>query len=87
MRDINQLVKLFKNKSMHINLIPLNEIDEYNKQSPHKNYIKKFQQELIQQGINATIRKSQGANIQGACGQLRGEEVKGGNIIEINRNN
>lgn len=87
MRDINQLVKLFKNKSMHINLIPLNEIDEYNKQSPSTDYIENFQQELIRQGINATIRKSQGADIQGACGQLRGKETKGEDIIEINRNN
>lgn len=54
---------------LHVNLISYNETSgEF--RSPSKNKIEKFKNYLLQNKINATIRKSLGQEIQGACGQL-----------------
>lgn len=70
-KHINKLVELFKHKNIHINLIPLNEIKEFNYKSSSQNNIKDFQSKLEKNGINSTIRNKKGADIEGACGQLR----------------
>jgi len=54
---------------LHVNLIPAN-ITKGNFQSSDFQRIKKFQNLLLRNGIKATIRKSLGQDIQGACGQL-----------------
>ncbi|MDO5027144.1 MAG: 23S rRNA (adenine(2503)-C(2))-methyltransferase RlmN [Tissierellia bacterium] len=68
---VNKLVDLFKYKNIHINLIPLNEIKEFNYKSSNQNSIRAFQEKLEKEGINSTIRNKKGADIEGACGQLR----------------
>ena len=56
----------------HVNLIPLNPTpDAALKPSPRKRVLA-FQAELVRQGIPCTVRVERGADIQGACGQLRG---------------
>jgi 23S rRNA (adenine2503-C2)-methyltransferase len=57
---------------LHVNLISYNETSEELKSSS-KNKIEKFKNYLLQNKINATIRKSLGSEIQGACGQLAGK--------------
>lgn len=71
-----QLSKLLKGMICHVNLIPVNRIKERNFNSSHKS-AQRFQKYLTDLGINATIRRTLGADIEAACGQLRREyEVK-----------
>lgn len=71
-----QLSKLLKGMICHVNLIPVNKIKERNFNSSHKS-AQRFQKYLTDLGINATIRRTLGADIEAACGQLRREyEVK-----------
>ncbi|MDO5717932.1 MAG: 23S rRNA (adenine(2503)-C(2))-methyltransferase RlmN [Tissierellia bacterium] len=55
----------------HVNLISLNKIDEYNKQAARDPDIQRFKEKLENLGINTTIRRKQGSDIDAACGQLR----------------
>lgn len=71
-----ELIKLLKGKNCHINIIPLNPIKEFNGIAPDTKFIYKFQNILENSGIPATIRKKQGDDINGACGQLRRGELE-----------
>ncbi len=66
-----RLTGLMKNLLCHVNIIPLNPVkgSGFKKSSPEK--VKTFQRILEKNGINATIRRETGADIEGACGQLR----------------
>jgi len=67
--DINGLVKLLRGSQNHLNLIGLNEIQEVAfKESSQLNA---FFQELENRGINVTMRRKMGREIDAACGQLR----------------
>ena len=70
--DVAQLIKLLKGMNCHLNLIPVNEIKERNYRSD-KNALLAFQAALDKGGLNATIRRTLGADIDAACGQLRRE--------------
>ena len=74
--DAKELVKLLKGMLCHVNLIPINKIDngKFNK-STNEN-IMKFRDYLNSHGIVATIRRELGSDIDAACGQLRKKEVK-----------
>ncbi|MDD7306408.1 MAG: 23S rRNA (adenine(2503)-C(2))-methyltransferase RlmN [Peptoniphilaceae bacterium] len=69
--DIDQLCRLFKGKNIHINLIPLNPIEEFKHEKTKKALINKFQVALEKRGLNATVRQAMGSDINAACGQLR----------------
>lgn len=66
-----ELIDLVKGLNCHINLIPVNPIKERDYRHSSKEYIKKFQNILEKNRINATIRREMGADINAACGQLR----------------
>lgn len=66
-----KLVKLLKNKQVHINLIPINPISEREYKPTDKASVFKFRDNLIKYGVNATVRREMGDDIDGACGQLR----------------
>lgn len=70
--DADGLAGLLKGMNCHVNLIPLNEIKERNYRSD-KNALHAFAAVLKKDGINATIRRTLGADIDAACGQLRRE--------------
>ena len=70
--DADELIKLLKGMNCHVNLIPVNEIKERNYHSD-KNALYAFQAALEKGGLNATIRRTLGADIDAACGQLRRE--------------
>ena len=76
LEDARDLVKLLKGMLCHVNLIPINKIDngKFNK-STNENIIR-FRDYLNSHGIVATIRRELGADIDAACGQLRKKEVK-----------
>ncbi|MBP3921759.1 MAG: 23S rRNA (adenine(2503)-C(2))-methyltransferase RlmN [Ruminiclostridium sp.] len=63
------LIRLLKGQNCHVNLIPVNEIKEgiFKRSSS----VEKFRQMLCDGGLNATVRRTLGADISAACGQLR----------------
>ncbi|WP_042271748.1 23S rRNA (adenine(2503)-C(2))-methyltransferase RlmN [[Clostridium] dakarense] len=65
------LVKLLKGMLCHVNLIPINNVEERDFERPDKTYIYKFRDILEKNNIPATVRISMGSDIGGACGQLR----------------
>lgn len=70
--DADALVKLLKGMNCHVNLIPVNQIKERNYRSD-KNSLYSFLGALEKGGLNATVRRTLGADIDAACGQLRRE--------------
>jgi 23S rRNA (adenine2503-C2)-methyltransferase len=66
-----ELAGLLRGMNCHVNLIPVNPIKEREYQRSDRKSVEKFQQFLIKRGINATIRREMGSDINGACGQLR----------------
>ena len=76
LEDAKQLVKLLRGMLSHVNLIPINKIEDgkYIK-STNENIIK-FRDYLNDHGIVATIRRELGSDISAACGQLRKQNLK-----------
>ena len=76
LEDAKKLVELLKGMLAHVNLIPINKIEdgEYIK-STNENIIK-FRDYLNDHGIVATIRRELGSDINAACGQLRKQNLK-----------
>ena len=76
LEDAKQLVKLLKGMLCHVNLIPINKIENgaYTKSS--NDNIMKFRDYLNDHGIVATIRRELGSDIDAACGQLRRKNLK-----------
>lgn len=68
------LAKLLKGQPGHVNLIPLNNIEE----SPLKpsRRVRQFQQRLESHGITATVRRKLGGDIDASCGQLRKKQLR-----------
>ena len=71
MEDALELKRILKGKNSHLNLIPVNPIAERDYQKPSKQTAQAFKNKLEKNGINVTIRREMGADIDGACGQLR----------------
>lgn len=69
--DVSNLTNLLKGKNVHINLIPLNPIEEFSYDRPKSTALKDFRDKLLKKKLNATIRKSMGSDIDASCGQLR----------------
>lgn len=76
LEDAKQLVKLLRGMNCHVNLIPINKIENgaFDK-STNENIIK-FRDYLNDKGIVATIRRELGSDIDAACGQLRRKNLK-----------
>ena len=71
LEDAKRLVKLLKGMLAHINLIPINKIQDGTYiQSTNENILK-FRDYLNKNGITATVRRELGSDIDAACGQLR----------------
>lgn len=69
--EAEALASLLKGMLCHVNLIPINEVDERDFKKPDKAFIYKFRDYLEERNIPATVRISMGSDISGACGQLR----------------
>ena len=76
LEDAKRLVKLLKGMLCHVNLIPINKIENgaYTKSSNEN--IMKFRDYLNDHGIVATIRRELGSDIDAACGQLRRKNLE-----------
>ncbi len=73
--DAFELYNLLNGFNCHINLIPINHVKERGYKSS-RDAAETFKQYLINYGINATVRRTLGADIDAACGQLRRETEK-----------
>lgn len=67
----DELAKLLKGLVCHVNLIPLNQVKERGMQGTNRKKAYAFADRLAKFGISATVRRTMGADIEGACGQLR----------------
>ena len=68
------VLKKYMQSNIHVNLIPLNEVKE-TRLSTSKN-VNAFKNKLISLGINATVRRRLGSDINASCGQLRRQTQK-----------
>lgn len=69
-----QLVELVKGTLAYINLIPYNAVDEHSFQRSEDEQVHKFFSYLMKHGVNTTVRKEFGNDIDAACGQLRAKD-------------
>ncbi len=69
-----ELAALIKGIKCHVNLIPVNYVLERDYVRTPRNKIFEFEKTLKQNGVNVTIRREQGTDIDAACGQLRAKE-------------
>ena len=83
LKDVNdqekealELAQLLRGLNVYVNLIPYNETNHIEFKRTSKDQVMKFYDVLKKKGINVTIRKEFGSNIDAACGQLRSKEVK-----------
>ena len=74
--DARELVNLLHGKLAHVNLIPINKIDNNRYEKSTNENIIKFRDYLNDHGIVATIRRELGSDISAACGQLRKQNLK-----------
>ncbi len=65
------LAELLRGRPCHVNLIRLNEVKERSLKAAAERDARRFLHVLEEQGISATLRRSMGSDIAGACGQLR----------------
>ncbi|RBW67508.1 23S rRNA (adenine(2503)-C(2))-methyltransferase RlmN [Bacillus taeanensis] len=71
-----ELANLIKDVKCHVNLIPVNYVPERDYVRTPKEQIFEFERTLKKCGVNVTIRREQGHDIDAACGQLRAKERK-----------
>lgn len=76
LNDAKELAKLLKGILCHVNLIPINKINNGKYTKSTNDNIIKFRDYLNERGIVATIRRELGSDIDAACGQLRRAELK-----------
>ena len=76
----DKLSKLLKGLSCHVNLIPLNEVKERGLVGTSRKRAYAFMDRLNANNISATVRRTMGEDIEGACGQLRAKTLKNNNL-------
>ena len=69
--DARELMSILKPRNCHLNLIPVNPVRERHFVRPSRENALNFKNKLEKSGINVTIRREMGSDIDGACGQLR----------------
>lgn len=73
--DVKQLSSLVGELNCHINLIPVNPVRERSYIGSDRTAAEAFKNKLEKNGINVTIRREMGRDIDGACGQLRRSHI------------
>lgn len=73
--DVERMARLLKGMMCHVNLIPLNPVKERSLSSSGRLFAYKFMDKLKSRGVSATVRRTMGEDIEGACGQLRNKII------------
>ena len=76
-QDAKNLAGLLDRLNCYVNLIPVNPVKERDFKRPDRATAERFKNKLENFGINVTIRREMGSDIDGACGQLRRKHIKG----------
>ena len=71
----DELSDLLRGINCHVNLIRYNTVTEFYYRGSKENRASAFHQRLQKRGINTTLRKEQGSDIDAACGQLRSKNT------------
>ncbi|MBO5394725.1 MAG: 23S rRNA (adenine(2503)-C(2))-methyltransferase RlmN [Clostridia bacterium] len=74
--DAQRLAKLLKGLTCHVNVIPLNSVKERNLLGVARAQAYQFVEKLESLKVSATVRRTMGEDIEGACGQLRNKILK-----------
>jgi 23S rRNA (adenine2503-C2)-methyltransferase len=74
LKNASELASLLKGTFAYVNLIPYNEVSENEFKRSDKDSVRSFYEELKRIGVNVTIRKEFGSDIDAACGQLRAKK-------------
>ena len=74
--DARELLRRLKGLGAHVNLIPLNHVEESPFKPSSKKAVARFQQILEDGGITATVRRTLGGDIDASCGQLRRKQAR-----------
>ena len=69
--DAVELSSKLRGLNCHVNLIPVNPVKELGFETVTRNAAETFMNQLMKCGVNATVRREMGRDIDGACGQLR----------------
>jgi len=77
--EAKRLANLVRPLLCHVNVIPINYVVESSYVKPTQNRINHFVGILVEEGINVTVRREKGTDIDAACGQLR---AKKSNLIK-----
>ena len=82
--DARELAAILKPRNCHLNLIPVNPVRErsFVRPSRSRENALNFKNKLEKSGINVTIRREMGSDIDGACGQLRRRYAEEENSLE-----
>ena len=81
--DVTALRDLLKGLCCHVNLIPLNKTDHCDLTPPGKKRAYEFCEQLKAVGVSASVRRSMGSDVAGACGQLKNRTVEQKNIDNL----
>ncbi|MFP4460283.1 MAG: 23S rRNA (adenine(2503)-C(2))-methyltransferase RlmN [Candidatus Zixiibacteriota bacterium] len=73
--NAKELAEKIGEHNVKVNLIPYNPVEGLDYRRPELGIIQQFQARLLANGVTATIRNSQGSNIDAACGQLAGRSL------------
>jgi 23S rRNA (adenine2503-C2)-methyltransferase len=76
LKHANELSDLIRGINAYVNLIPYNPVDEFGYEKTDPDRAQRFYHQLDKRGINATLRRELGSDIDAACGQLRLKGVK-----------
>ncbi len=76
MHEADELAEKLRGIMCHVNLIPVNKVEEREYTKGSKKSIYEFCERLEADGINATVRRELGADISASCGQLRNRTLK-----------
>ena len=71
LRDAEELAAIARPLGAHVNLIPLNPTPGYPTRGSTPARVRTFRDWLVARGVNATVRRNRGTDIDAACGQLR----------------
>ncbi|MDD6278492.1 MAG: 23S rRNA (adenine(2503)-C(2))-methyltransferase RlmN [Oscillospiraceae bacterium] len=75
--DADKLASLLRGMNCHVNLIPVNKVKERSYRTVRAG-VEEFAKHLGRRGINATVRRTLGSDIEAACGQLRRDALSRG---------
>ncbi|MBR6353263.1 MAG: 23S rRNA (adenine(2503)-C(2))-methyltransferase RlmN, partial [Oscillospiraceae bacterium] len=80
-RQAKLLAKLARSVAAHVNLIPLNYVEERTFKPSTPENMERFIEILSDSGVNVTVRRRLGSDVDASCGQLRRKMQRGGRPV------